>query len=538
MKKICSFFLILFSCFSSYLAADATISGVVTSQSSGNPISGASIDLIKGSQNVIASTTTAVDGSYSFTGVNPGQYSVRATAAGFQTQIVGAKANNNQTTTVNFQLLSNPGTLSGQVLDAVTSLPISGAMIRVSQNDFLIATTTTDLNGNYTIIGLDPGSYTVVALANSYQDAIEGAVIQGGQTTILNFSLDSNPGSVSGHVSASNTGLPIAGAIVEITFNSRVIESTQTDLSGNYTFSGLAPDSYVVEAHADNFQTKESTVVVQSNQTSIVNFSLDPFPGILTGSVTDANTSLPIAGAAVLVFSNNQLIDEALTDPSGNYTIDDLPPGSYQVLAIVRNYQMKILPATIQSSQTTTLNFSLETNPSTLQGQVTNALTGQPIPRAFEILFQNGSFEDISFSNNNGSYIFSTLSPGDYSLTVAARGFYPQSISFSIGTGEVKILNVALIPNSPPKNLTGNVISNRFLLQSDRIHRLQWDASQDPTVLYYRIFRNGEQIAKVLANGPLEYDDHRRSAKIPDQYMVNDVNASGNESSSVSITLR
>jgi len=538
--KTCIVLLALFTCFfSSSLNAAATVTGVVTSQSSGNPIPGASIALIKGSQNVVATTTTALDGSYTFAGVNPGQYSVRASAAGFETQIIGAKAQNNQTTVVNFQLLSNPGTISGQVVDSGTLVPISGATISVFQNNFLIATETSDTNGNYTINGLDPGSYAVSALASGYQTALQGAIIQGGgQTTVLNFSLSPSPGSVSGNVIATNTGLPIAGAIIEITFDDQVIKSTQTDASGNYTFSNLFPATYDVIAHAEGFQSQEIAVVVQSNQTSTVNFSLGSFPGILSGSVIDANTSLPITGAVVLVYSNNQLIDEALTDPSGNYEVDNLAPGSYLVLARATSYQMKILPATIFSTQTTTRNFSLQNNPSTLQGQITNALTGQPIRGAAVMLFQNGMFEAVSFSDNNGNYIISSLPSGDYSLNISAKAFYTVSTSFSIGVAEVKVINTSLISDSPPIHLTGEVVKNRFLLQVDRIHHIQWQASQDPTVIRYQVYRDGEFLAVVSASDPLMYDDHNRSKNKTDVYSVNDVNTSGNVSSSVSIKLR
>lgn len=542
MRQIYTVLLTLFfCCFGSFLAADATITGVVTSEASSLPISGATIDLIKGTQNIVATTMTAVDGSYMFTGVNPGQYNVRAMATGFEIQLIGAKAKNNQTTVVDFQLLSNPGSISGQVIDSGSLLPISGATLVATQNNFLFFRATTDLNGNYIMTGLDPGNYVVGALASGYQNSLMGAVVQAGQTTILDFSLNSNPGSISGTVIAANTGLPIAGALIEVIFNNQVVESVLTDSSGNYSLPDLLPGSYDVLARADNYQVNVIAVAVQSDQNSIVNFSLDPigpFPGILEGTVTDADTTMPIAGAAVLVFSNNRLINSVLTDPSGNYSIDDLPLGSYLVVAIAPHYQMELFPATIQANQTTTLDFALETSPSTIQGQITNAFTGQPIPGAFVLLFQNGSFETIGLTDNSGNYSIDTLSAGDYSLTIFARGFYAKTITFSIGTTEVITLNTSLIPDSPPRNLVGLVIKDRFPFQVDRIHHLQWDASQDPTVLYYQIFRNGALIATVSANGPLEYNDHRRSARISDHYLVDDINASGNESSSVSITLR
>lgn len=605
------------------LTAAATIAGTVTSQASSLPISGTTITLIKGSSQIIATTTTAVDGTYSLTGINPGQYTVTANASGFQEGVVGVKASNNQTTTVNFALLSNPGTTTGTVTDANTTLPIAGALVEVTLNDEVIFSTFTDGAGNYTILDVPPGFYVMLAHAATYQTGIVGANVQPNMTTTVDFALLSNPGTIAGNVTDANTGQPIVGATIDVSLNNEVIFSTLTDIvgnytapdlapgsylvfadadtyqdeyaeaivesnmtttvnfalqtnpgtiegtvtdantslpiagaaigvfingefifftftdsSGNYTITGFAPDSYLVRAQATDYQTGIAEATVQSDQTTIVNFALQPNPGAISGTVTDANTTLPISGAAIGVYLNNDFLFFTFTDALGRYTITGVPPGSYEVHALAINHQMEISNATVLANQTTTVNFALQTNPSTLQGQITNALTGSPVRRALVSVFQGNTLMAFTLSDSNGNYVIGNLPSGSFSLRVLARGFYVSNTNFSVGVGDTVTVNVALTPNSPPRNLTGRIIENRFLLQEDRIHHIQWTPSQDPTVIFYKVYRNGTLVATIPANGSLSYDDHNRSSKIADVYSVNSVNTNNNESTFATITLQ
>ncbi len=304
MFRILFFLLAGLFCTSS-LAADGTISGTVTSQTTGNPISGATIQVIRGNHSIVGTTMTASDGSYSIAGINPGQYTVNVSASGFQTGSIGAKVSNGQVTIVNLALLPNPGTVSGQVTDSLTALPISGATVQVFQNNVLVGSTSTNGSGNYTIPDLALGSSIVIASAATYQTASQGAIIQSGETSTANFSLQSNPGTVSGIVTSLSSGSAIPNAIVELNVNNEVSYSTTTDGSGNYSITGVSPGSYVMHAHATNYQTGITGVTVLAGQTSIVNFALDSSLGTLSGTVRSASTGLPIASALVEVNYNN-----------------------------------------------------------------------------------------------------------------------------------------------------------------------------------------------------------------------------------------
>src|SRR5207245_132424 len=146
-----------------------TIGGTVLNDTTGNGFSAddqpfgsptITVSLLRGSS-VVATTTTNAAGSYTFTGVGPGQYTVRQTvAAGWvQTAQTGATItiNSGSRSTGNnfadFQL----ATISGRVVidvtgngfsaddQSLTSPPIAVSLL---QGSVVVASTTTDGSGS------------------------------------------------------------------------------------------------------------------------------------------------------------------------------------------------------------------------------------------------------------------------------------------------------------------------------------------------------------------------------------------------------
>lgn len=90
----------------------------------------------------------------------------------------------------------------------------------------------------------------------------------------------------------------------------------------------------------------------------------------------------------------------------------------------------------------------------------------------------------------------------------------------------------------PPTNFSGAVVINEFLTQLDRIHKLFWTASPDPTVIGYKIYRGTVQIATVPASGPFVYLDHNQTNKYAVIYTIRSFNASGAVSAPLSVSLQ
>ena len=129
------------------------------------------------------------------------------------------------------------------------------------------------------------------------------------------------PGTISGQVTNAGDDSPIAGATV-----SDGTRATLTDAAGQYSIGDVPPGSYAVEASKDGYETASLTADVFSEAIAVVNFSLNEIIvcGSITGTVTDAGSGSPIAGATVTDGTRT-----TTTGASGEYTISDVPPGTY-----------------------------------------------------------------------------------------------------------------------------------------------------------------------------------------------------------------
>lgn len=91
---------------------------------------------------------------------------------------------------------------------------------------------------------------------------------------------------------------------------------------------------------------------------------------------------------------------------------------------------------------------------------------------------------------------------------------------------------------APPSNFVGRVIENRFLTQTEIVHRLTWTPSQDPNVVGYHLYRNSKLIATIPARGPFVFDDRNRCKKTLDVYVLRSFDARGVESEPLTVILK
>jgi YD repeat-containing protein len=165
-----------------------TLSGTVNSSVDGKAVGGATVQALQ-SGALKASTTTATDGTYSIANLPAGNYDLRISAAGFGAAISNAVLiNAGQTSTVNFSL-SLPATISGKITQADGVTFISGAKVQILVGSAAGNSASTDATGNYSIGGLNAGTYAVQASATGFVTRSQTASVTGNGTTTANFSL-------------------------------------------------------------------------------------------------------------------------------------------------------------------------------------------------------------------------------------------------------------------------------------------------------------------------------------------------------------
>ncbi|MCX7785730.1 MAG: carboxypeptidase-like regulatory domain-containing protein [candidate division WOR-3 bacterium] len=279
----------------------------------------------------------------------------------------------------------NVGSISGIVTDSVTGLPIFRAKVMAHGPVNCCRMAYTDSSGAYTINNLPAGSYQVNAAAMQYRPKMYPTPVQvvaGQNTPDINFALapitppppppPQNPGAISGVVTDSATGLPIANAQVNACRPGSCGGRAFTDANGFYTINNLSAGDYQVTAKALGYRPQRyptAVTVVAGQTTADINFALVAMspppppqdPGSISGVVTDSVTGLPIAGATVIA-RHRRFVRRVTTAEDGSYTITNLPPRDYHVMARAQNYYPKMYPSpvnVVSGQNTPDINFIL-----------------------------------------------------------------------------------------------------------------------------------------------------------------------------------
>ena len=264
-----------------------------------------------------------------------------------------------------------PGSISGTVYQAGGTTPIDGSAILTAYDttDNTLAATaySSGYDGTYTIPGLDPGSYLVLARADGYSSEyyLNVSITDPGSATPVPVTTSDVPGIdfhltpggfISGSV-VSDNGTPIySGHIMAFADNvthDLVDETWMSSTSNNYRIGkDLPAGSYLVRVEAEGYFSQyydnvtdigsaTPVAVTVPNETSGIDFTLTP-GGSISGSVYELDGTTPIYGAHVMAFDNvtHDLVDEVwMSSTSNSYTLGhDMPSGSYLVRAEATGY--------------------------------------------------------------------------------------------------------------------------------------------------------------------------------------------------------
>jgi protocatechuate 3,4-dioxygenase beta subunit len=361
------------------LGTGGAIEGYVHDAATMQPIHGANVSIL-GSRNsstpsASGSAVTDANGYYRIGGLAEGNYTVMARADVYRLQYydnvsdlslaTAVAVTESQTTTDIDFMLQRMTSIRGTVTDRASNDPIRGAHIILDGSNTRVVAVT-NAHGEYHL-NVPPGSYHVKAEAfgysalwyddvNDLQSATPVVVTATGDATGIDFALIRHNASIAGIVRDAS-GDPIAGADVAVWINTPTrsntgiagMGKTQSAADGSYVIAGLAPGSYYIRASAagyiPEFYDNAASVTAATLLTLAVNqavtgidFSLEA-GGAISGVVTDANTSAPIAHAYVHVRGVQRNVEYgARTNAHGQYRIEGLPSGDYIVLFTASRY--------------------------------------------------------------------------------------------------------------------------------------------------------------------------------------------------------
>jgi large repetitive protein len=251
------------------LPAGIVISGTVTDSVTGNGLAGAVVRLRTGGfpVTVIDSAITSATGTYSIDSVDPGTYSLNATAANHTAKTIAGVVVAAANITRNIELVGLPAgiRISGTVTDSVSGAALAGAIVRLRTPGgagTLVDSAIVTANGSYTIDSVQPGTYNLVASATSHVAKTDAGIVVAAVALVRNFQLVRTPGiAITGRVADSTTGAALGGAIVRAIQGGVLMDSAIVATNGTYTLD-VPAGTYTLTANKTGYGTKTLTGVV------------------------------------------------------------------------------------------------------------------------------------------------------------------------------------------------------------------------------------------------------------------------------------
>jgi hypothetical protein len=338
----------------------------------------------------VDSTTTAADGSYSFSNVVVGDYIVEEESRSGWHNItaidVGVTVAANQDSTADF-VNEQLGSISGTKMADTDNNDSGDTAVEgwgvtlyldndhdgtLSAGDTQVHTTTTAADGSYSFTDLDPGDYIVEEETRSGWQAVTAAdvavAVSAGGTGTADF-VNEQLGSISGTKMAdtdnNDTGdTPVDGWGVTlyndldhsgtVSAGDTVAGTTNTAPDGSYSFTDLAPGDYVVEEETRSgwqaVTAANVAVAVSAGGTGTADFVNEQLASITGTKFGDLDHNgvwdqgageLGISGWTIKVYADDgdgvlgagdTLAGTTTTGADGSYAFNDLAPGDYIVV--------------------------------------------------------------------------------------------------------------------------------------------------------------------------------------------------------------
>jgi beta-glucanase (GH16 family) len=448
------------------LPVPAAIGGSVTY--AGAADAGVNVSLIGSAGTTVASTTTAADGTFKFSGLAPAVYELQYSAAAGQ-MFASGPANSTtgltpaetliagETLTLGAEaLILTPGTLTGAVTYAGAAYAAATVTL-LTQAGATVATTTTAADGTFALASLSPGAYQVQyshtatqlfgsGPANCTTGLTSPVSIGAAQTVALQTeALLPVPAAIGGTVTYMGAADP--GVTVSLIGSAgTTLASTTTATDGTFAFGTLTPSVYEIQysdAAGQMFGSGPggSTGLTAAETLTAGETLTLPAENILLATVAVGGSvqisksgSSPSAAAGEdvsLLNSAGTVVATTVSDNGGNFQFSGMTAGTYSVqyfspIGATAEFggaadpvSGQTAPITLAQGQSVALApQQVLSTPASITASVLfkSTTTWAQIGETVELLSSTGSVLATGVTNTAGTVTFGGLAAGTYAL--------------------------------------------------------------------------------------------------------------------------
>ena len=174
--------------------------------------------------------------------------------------------------------------------------------------------------------------------------------------------------------------------------------------------------------------------------------------GSISGVVKDMSSCSALANATVKSSAGS-----TLTSSAGAYTLGNLPPNTYSVVASSGSYVPVGRNIEVGPGMTASGKLFLGTGSGQFQGAVTDssnvAVAGATVHLVGSA--STSAFDETVTTDSTGKYASGSIPGGTYQVTASASGYGSSSVTASLGSGATVTQNFALTA-SPTSNTSGS----------------------------------------------------------------------------------
>ncbi len=489
------------------------------------------VDVKDSGGNVVGSAFTDASGNYTISGVGPGTFTV--------SEVVQSGWIQTQPVNPNFYSFTSTsgGNVAGENFGNFQTVSVSGNVYNDLNGDGsrdpgepglqnwevdvkdsggnVVGSALTDANGNYTITGVGPGSFTLDEVVQSgwvqtqpVNPPYYSFTTSSGVNVVGGIFGNARSEGLSGLVyndlngdgsSDGGTDPVLVGWTINVLDSSgNLVATTTSGADGSYSFTGLPLQPYTIQEVVQSGWTITQPTNPPGTYTvpagagdhtglDFGNFQLVSVSGNvyndLNGNGSQDAGEPGLGGWTVdVVDSSGNVVASAVSDPSGNYTITGVGPGAFTLQEVVQ-------PGWILTQPTNPSYYSFTTSSGvnvaggifgnfqtiSVSGNVYNDQDGNGLRGVGEPGLQNwavnlddsaGNVLASVLSDSNGNYAFSGVGPGIYQVAqvvqanwVQTQPQYPTSYTFEAQGGH-DLIDLNFGDHSSPAINPSQVIDN------------------------------------------------------------------------------
>jgi uncharacterized surface anchored protein len=417
-------------------------------------------------------------------------------------------------------------------VDSVTGQGLFGATFGLFAGGVLVAEATSNRNGTLTFDNILPGVYTLQEITpppGYFPNTTVFTVVVNPDGTVVIDGLPAEGFTIPNELLAFTfsvtkidavTGAPLAGAVFGLFEGLFQVAEAVSDINGLLTFSRITPGTYTLRETVPPpgylLNPTVFTVVVNPDGTVTIDglpaegFTIPNTAIRFSFSITkvDAITGQVLPGAIFGLYSGGVLVAEALSNPNGTLTFNNIPPGGYTLQEIVPppGYlpNPTVYSVAVNIDGTITINgfpaegFTIPNQPFVFKFSIrkVDAATGAPLTGGLFGLFQGGTLIAEAVAGFDGIITFGGISSGTYTLRelVPPPGYAPNPSVFTV---VVDVNGFVTIDGTPSGDF---VIGNELMAFSFYVRKIDAATGEPLSGGIFGLFFGSTEIATATSD--------------------------------------